>query len=203
LPLHDDESSYDDISGASDPNRFERPGLIRLQRSERGDLLVNSPDVADPPTAFPSFPFPRLPLSLHCWLTGLGAEFRRRHGRCVAALLVLDCHEARWVSPVLPSQTCGQEGSAWTLDLGGQTLLSGHRIGGSFQMRAAGDVMEAAETVPRFDGLHIVQTLQEHTSMAYCFLHSQGEIAVLPAEEALEDDWAAALAQAAPRMSLE
>jgi hypothetical protein len=201
--LHDDESSPDDTPGASDPNRFERPGLIRLQRNERGDLLVTSADATGQMAAFPTFPFPGLPLSLHCWLTGLGSEFRRRHGRCVAALLVLDCAEARWVSPVLPSQTCGQEGSAWTLDLGGQTLMSGHRIGGSFQMRAASDVMEAAETVPQFDGLHIVQTLQEHASMAYCFLHSQGEIAVLPAEEALEDDWAAALAQAALRMSLE
>jgi hypothetical protein len=201
--LHDDESSPDEPRGASDPNHLERPGLIRLARSESGGLLVTSPDAAGPTAPFPSFPFPRLPLSLHCWLTGLGAEFRRRHGRCVAALLVLDCLEARWVPPVLPSQTCGQEGSAWTLDLGGQTLPTHHHIGGSFQMRAATDVMEAAETVPQFDGLHIVQTLQEHASMAYCFLHSQGETAVLPAEEALEDDWAAALAQAAPRMSLE
>lgn len=180
-----------------------RPELIRLVRNAQGELLVTPADSAQPSVSFDPFILPRIPLSLHCWLTGFGNEFRRRHDRCVAALFVLDCRSHGWITPVIPSQTCGRDGAAWTLDLGGHRLPSHHRIGGSFQMRVARDVMEAIETVPDFDGFHIVQTLVAQKSMAYCFLHASGETGVLPAEEAMEDDWAKALAEALWRMTLE
>jgi hypothetical protein len=184
-----------------DPLPLKAPQTIRLVRNEQGDLMVTPTNLSDAP--FQPFEFPCLPMSLHCWLTGLGAEFRGRHDRCLAALLVLHCQTQRWVSPVIPAQTCGREGSAWTLDLGDQTLAENHRVAGSFQMRQARDLLEAVETVPQIDGLHIVQTLQGQKSFAYCFLHADGETGILPADKALADDWAEALAEAAPRMTLE
>lgn len=189
-----------DPSDASDPSHPSRARLIRLARGDRDELLVTP---FDPSVPFVRFEFPRLPLSLHCWLTGLGSEFRRRRGRCLAALLVLDCRGGRWVQPVVPAQSCGADGSAWTLDCGDQELSPDDRIAGSFQMRVARDLTEAMATVPPFDGLHIVQTLQGQRSFAYCFLHAEGEIAILPVEGAMEDDWAIALDEAAAWMTFE
>lgn len=187
-----------------------RPPLIRLVRDQGGNLVVTpaEPEEAlptpSPPPPFQPFRFPRLPLSLHCWLTGLGAEFQRRHARCLAALLILHHREARWVRPVLPAQVCGERGASWTLDLGEHRPAAHHCIGGSFQVRTAiDDVFEAAETVPPLDGLHVVQNLKGQTSMAYCFLRAEGVTSVLPAGEAMEDDWDTILAAAGSRMTLE
>jgi hypothetical protein len=90
----------------------------------------------------------------------------------------------------------------WTLDVGAPGLQPGQYFGGSFQLRVARDVLEAIETVPQLDGLHIVQTIKGHLSIAYCFIHADGETAALPVEMVLEDDWATALADATPRMTL-
>ena len=185
----------------SDPSRSPRSRLIHLARNDLGELLATPVDLSAP--SFPPLEFPRLPLSLHCWLTGLGAEFRRRHDRCLATLLVLDYRMGFWVQPVIPSQSCGEEGSAWTLDWGHQVLPPDHRIAGSFQMRVARDLNEAMETVPQFDGLHIVQTLQGQQSIAYCFLHIDGETSVLPVDQAMEDDWAIALDHAIEWMTFD
>jgi hypothetical protein len=184
-----------------DQDSSDRPRLIRLDRNQQGDLIVLPAETTT--SVFLPFIFPRFPLSLHCWLTGLGAEFRRRHDRCLAALLVLDCNDQRWIPPLIPCQTCGGDGAAWTLELGEQSLATHHRIGGSFQMRQAADLMDAAQTVPSFDGLHVVQTLKEQQTTAYCFLYSDGEAGVLPAEQAFVDDWAEALSEAAGRMSID
>lgn len=70
-------------------------------------------------------------------------------------------------------------------------------------MRQAADLIDAYQTVPSIDGLHIVQTLSRNQTFACCFRHASGETAVLPAEEALEDDWAMALAEASARMIIE
>lgn len=174
--------------------------MIRLQQNANNELLVTPSDSSPP---FEPFMLPSIPLSMHCWLTGLGNEFRKRHNRCIAALLVLHCKQQRWVSPVIPSQTCSPEGSAWTLDLGPERLPPDHRIAGSFQIRMARDLMEAVDTVPEFDGYHIVQSHFNGRSVAYCFLHYGGETGVLPVQQAMEDDWAMALAEAMPRMLLE
>ena len=179
------------------------PPLIQLQREGQGELIVAGVDGDGPILPFIPFRFPALPLSLHCWLTGLGGEFRRRHDRCLVALLVLHYGDERWVRPIIPAQICGADGAAWTLDLGEQVLGSHHCIGGSFQVRTAVDVMDAVQTVPQLDGLHIVQTLRGQVSMAYCFLHAEGQTSVLSLEQAMEDDWAAAFAAAAARMTFE
>jgi hypothetical protein len=181
--------------------------LIRLVRHGEGALLVTAlaGERADP--GFSPFPLPPLPLSQHCWLTGLGAEFLGRHERCLAALLVLDCVERRWVRPVLPAQTCGRDGTCWTLDLGDDGPLPvPRRVAGSFQVRAATDVMDAASSVPHLDGLHIVQAAQaarDGQAVVYCFLHFDGETAVALPESVFADDWEHALREAADRMTFD
>jgi hypothetical protein len=190
----------DPLHPPPDPPPIRLP-TIRLAPTEAGIPNVLPADPTDVP--FAPFPLPRLPLSLHCWLTGLTAEFRRRHGRCLAALLMLDCRAGHWAQPVLPAQTCGADGAAWTLDPGGERVPAHHRVGGSFQMRRAADLIDACQTLPALDGLHIVQTLGGNRTLAYCFRHAGGESTVLTPEEALEDDWALALAEAAGRMIIE
>lgn len=140
----------------SDPRADPVPpvGLIRLVRNRTNTVHVVPPKRLKPrtPPAFPTFRLPRLPLSLHCWMTGLSGEFLARHHRCLAALLVLDCQQQRWLPPVLPAQACGSDGASWTLDLGTDAPWPVHRrIGGSFQARRGVDVIDAAGCVPQFD----------------------------------------------------
>lgn len=181
-----------------------RPPLIHLDRDRNGQLIVlPAPATGSARPPFRPFALPRLPLSLHCWMTGLGAEFQRRYeGRCVAMLLVLDCRDGRWVRPVIPAQTCGREGSAWTMDLGDEPLGPDQHVGGSFQVRQARDVVDATATVPLFDGLHVVETLRGRETMAYLFHRASDETICVPADDAMVDDWAEAMAEAAPRMTL-
>src|SRR4051812_29103773 len=117
-------------------------------------------------TLFEPFALPPIPLSMHCWLAGLGAEFRRRHRRCIAALLVLDCAQRRWLPPVLPSQACREEGASWTLDVGDVgPLPPNRRFAGSFQMRVGRDMTDAVSGVPQLDGVHVVQTVSRDAAV--------------------------------------
>src|SRR4051812_30993528 len=169
------------------PPHSSTSSLVRLDLQDDGTLLVTSPRIASDPAPFRPFTFPLLPLSLHCWLAGLGAEFLGRHQRCLAALLVLDCADRRWVRPLLPAQACGPDGACWTLDLGDDGPLSpGRRVAGSFQVRAAADVMDAASSVPHLDGLHVVQAAKaarDGESVVYCFLHFAGETKVVTPDD--------------------
>jgi hypothetical protein len=197
--MHDDSEN---VERAAEGNR---PPLIHLALEDPGRFVV-TPLAADH-ERFASFQLPRLPLSLHCWLAGLGAEFLRRHQRCLAALLVLDCHERRWLRPIIPAQACAADGACWTLDLGDEGPLSpGRRIGGSFQVRLAGGVMDAATSVPPYDGLHMVQTAEparDGESAIQYFLHRAGQTSVVHAEDVTADDWDQALREASSRMTFD
>jgi hypothetical protein len=187
--------------------------VVRLLLPDGHDRpLVAPPDApdgpaasSDPADAFDPFPLPPLPLSQHCWQTGLAAEFGRRHRRCLAALLVLDCRRRRWARPLLPAQACGRDGACWTLDPGGDARRPppGYRVGGSFQACRAGDLFEAAAAVPPLDGLHVVQADTGRGWAAFAFLRAGGQTTVVPHEHATADDWDQALAEAAGWMTFD
>jgi hypothetical protein len=192
------------------PSRKPSPPGLRLIRLLRGDdgRLVVAPPQAEAaragPLRFAPFPLPPLPLSLHSWATALGAEFHRRHQRCLAALLMLDCQTRRWVRPLVPAQACGRDGACWTLDLGDTAVPPARqRVAGSFQTRAACDLFDAAATVPRLDGLHIVQAGGGANWTVYAFLHNEGETSVVPPDDMLVDDWDQALLDAADRLNFD
>lgn len=207
----------------NDPHQGDRgpPGLprVRLVRDGQRRAIVRAatdtgqgdPDAGDDAaSAFDPFPLPPLPLSQHCWLTGFAAEFRRRHQRCVAALLILDCRSRRWVRPLVPAQACGRDGACWTLNLGtGPRPPRGGRVAGSFQTRLARGLFEAAATVPPLDGLHVVQAggggegRGGEDWSVYTFLRLGGQTSVVPPDDLMVDDWDQALAKASGRMRFE
>lgn len=184
--------------------------VVRLIHDEQNRLIVAAPSAVtgrpDPGPTFDPFPLPPLPLSLHCWLTGLAAEFHRRHRRCLAALLLLDCEQRRWVQPLVPAQACGRDGAAWTLDPGNAPRPHVHRrVAGSFQTRDADDLFDAAGSVPQLDGLHLVQALMGKApiSVVFMFLHAEGETNIVAPDNVMHDDWDEALIEAAGRMTID
>jgi hypothetical protein len=118
---------------------------------------------------------------------------------------MLDCQTRRWVRPLVPAQACGREGACWTLDLGDAPPPppGRQRVAGSFQTRAARDLFAAAATVPRLDGVHIVQAGGGSEWTIYSFLHLDGETSVVPPDDMMVDDWDQALQEAADRMSFD
>jgi hypothetical protein len=182
----------------SSPSSRPLPPTISLRVDEQQRVLVLPGERA---TAFKPFPLPSINLSMHLWLASFAVQFMNGHGRCIAALLLLDTGVQRWLPPVVPRQTCDRDGSAWSLDFGDETTLANTTcVGGSFQTRRFKDANEASGCVPRLDGLHIVR--QPTTSGAACFfLRYDGQSHIVPPDDLLRDDYEAALTKAASRMT--
>ncbi|HEY2585629.1 MAG TPA: hypothetical protein VGI81_07690 [Tepidisphaeraceae bacterium] len=71
--------SRDPLHPPPDPPPIRLP-TIRLAHTEAGIPNVLPADPGD--CSFDSFPLPRLPLSLHCWLTGLTASSAAEAAGC-------------------------------------------------------------------------------------------------------------------------
>jgi hypothetical protein len=130
--------------------------LVRLSFDRRGHLIA-APISRGRKWGFEAFPLPRLPLSTLRWCSAVARLLRCRSGVCLAVVLLVDRDLRRWF-PVLPTQTCSEAGISWPLLASDYTTLSSRLlIAGSFQSLMVGGLFEAAEHVPTFDGVHVIE----------------------------------------------
>ena len=172
--------------------------------SRDGPALVAAPRDGRRRRGPKSVPLPRLPLSLAAWLSALATRFRRRRGDCLGVMLMLDVSTRRWV-PLLPTQRCGRHWVGWSTRDEDFVDLPPHLwIGGSFQTLASDDPIDAADAVPSFDGVHLLnwRTTSHGRSRAaaWIFVRAAGEVGLADAANVLVDDLADTLRRHAHRL---
>lgn len=130
-----------------------RPLLLRP--CNEGWVALPAEAERSPSRGFAPFPLPPPPRAFLDWLVVAGRGFWQRRGRCVAALLLVDCGPGHDWTIRLPRQCCGPDAVNWTLDATDfADLPSSFRVGGSFQTLADPDA--APEAVPPHEGFHFV-----------------------------------------------
>ena len=187
-----------------DPQAVGRPiGLVRLVENGSNWLAVPPRSPAPGEKPFHPFVLPRIPESMLHWLT-LGAQrVWRQHERCLAALLLVSTSTGRWTLR-LPRQHCGPYAACWTTladDLPG--LSADMRLAGSYQSRVVAPGDDAADTVPRVDGVHLVQGVRPAGPpwplWTFVRVARIGARDVRP-DRVVANDWAEAVDEAMPRL---
>ncbi len=184
----------------------EASALPQARLSDDGPTILVLPPQC-PGSAVPMFePFglPQLPKSLTDWLAILGERFRARHGRSIAAVLLLDTDCKQW-SMVVPAQRCDRDASCWSAsrkdfpDFPRNTLLAG-----SFQSRLLSSGEEPADCPPPHDGLHLVSIVgrKDEPPTVWCFVRAGCRTRLVRAVDLIADDWENVIVQALPRITL-
>jgi hypothetical protein len=132
-------------------------------------------------------------------------RFWQKQQRCIAVALMLDLSLRRWL-PILPTQSCSARIVQWNPSDPYLSALPPQLVlAGSFQSAPPGDLLDAADQVPAFDGLHIVQ--QRRTSKrgrrTWLFLHSDHQTTLADPAELVSDDLDTALREAQDRLNLQ
>jgi hypothetical protein len=172
--------------GCLESKHLRRLPHIRLVR--RNNVLSALPLTPGNMREVGVVPLPKVPISLVHWLTALGQLFWSEHQKCLGLLLMLDLEYRRWTW-LIPTQTCTSRGVQWKTKLSDMIDQPPHLlIAGSFQTTAAGGVFDAHALVPAFDGLHLVQQVDQQEGGAWSFIHCDTESALVDPLSILGDD---------------
>lgn len=158
---------------------------------------------------FRPFGLPPIPQSLTDWLAIFSERFWAEQHRCVAAVLLLDIQSCGWAM-ALPAQRCGRDAACWsTLRSDFPQFPDTAVLCGTFQSRVLAEGEDPADAVPPIPGLHLVLslpgTVEVQPGRVYCFVRTDavaGSTRLVPAADVIFDDWAAALEQALPRLTM-
>jgi hypothetical protein len=161
-------------------------------------LRVGAADAADAEL----IPLPPLLKSNLLRLAIVSDLMNQRHGRCLAALLLLNLANGLWAVR-LPPQKCRIDGVTWMIDLAEPSpeQRATYIIAGSFQM-----VTNLADPswLPPIDGLHVARQCGEGATDQFHFAITAGGVRRSIAQEAIvADDYLRMLIEAQPRMTLE
>ena len=148
------------------------------------------------------FPLPPIPQSLIDWLAVFAEVFWLKHGRCVAALLLLDCSARCW-GIGMPRQACTPDSAFWSLD---SRSFAGLRselcVAGSFQSRCVRALDEIPDAVPPVPGVHFVQSIEPDHQGILSFVNIAGELRAVEPQLLIVDEWALLLHQNASRLQI-
>jgi hypothetical protein len=162
-------------------------------------------DAAAPAPSFAPFDFPRVPKTMTDFLALLGDRFRARHGRCVAAVLLLDAATRQW-SSAIPAQRCARDAACWSASRADfPTFPRGALLAGSFQTRVLSAGESPADCPPPHDGLHFVLLLGRpggDPPTIWCFVRAGGATRRVAAADVVVDDLDATIREALPRLTL-
>lgn len=193
-------------SGGADAAR----ALPQLRLADNGavvSVLPSAPTGAgDERTAplFNPFGLPQVPKSLTDHLALLGERFHARHGRCVAAVLLLDVASRQW-SWAIPAQRCARDAACWSASRADFPAFPPTALlAGSFQTRVLAEGEQPADCPPPHDGLHFVLVAGQRGEppAIWSFVRAAGRTRHVPAADLIVDDLDAAIAQALPRLTL-
>lgn len=174
-------------------------GGIRLLAGD-GDYIVEPRDEVGSRVG-PSFALPPLAVSSVMWMSALAGTFYERNGRCLTLTLMLNLTERSWAQPVIPTQRCSSEGSAWSYRAEDfADLPDGVVIAGSFASTTASDIAGMYALVPEFDGLHVIAGVGADAKTLMGVVTLSGEPLVIEASRIVEDDWVKTLAVHASRL---
>jgi hypothetical protein len=201
----------------SDPDNTPAPGSpepqpralpqVRLVEDEHA-VRVHLAD-GSVVAGFRPFGLPAVPQSLTDWTAIFCERFWADRRRCVAMVLMLDLKTRGWAM-ALPAQRCGRDAACWsTLRADFPQFPDTAVLCGTFQSRVLAAGEDPADAVPPVPGLHFVLSLPGTAEMqpgrVYCFVRTgaaAGSTRLVPADDVILDDWAAALEQALPRLTM-
>ena len=158
---------------------------------------------------FRPFGLPAIPQSLCDWCAIFCERFWAERKRCVAMVLMLDVRTRGWAM-ALPAQRCGRDAACWSTARADYPQFPETAVlCGTFQSRILAPGEDPADAVPPAAGLHFVLSLpgtaEVQPGRVYCFVRTDaaaGSTRLVPAADVILDDWAAALEQALPRVTL-
>ena len=172
---------------------------VRLIRRDDETLVVPAKLYRDSEAPEP-FRLPKVPKVLTDALAIFCEEIHRRHGRCVAVLLLLESKNKEWNFRV-PAQRCSRGSSCWSVlrsdvpDVPADALLAG-----SYQSRVIEPGESPEDAVPPSPGVHFVHAIHPDHQGIWCFLRDDERTERVPAPHVVFDDMAAWVAEAIPRL---
>ena len=200
-------------AGGSDGGRPRALPRLRLTHREDGFLVTADgmapaiPPGAAVAPAFEPFRLPKMPKSMADQLVLFGDLVWRRHGRCVAVLLLMDPATRRWSFRV-PAQRCGPAASCWSAsaaDVPRRARGGGPLLAGSYQTRLLAGGEAPGHAPPPHDGVHVVHQVGPAggpgPQSVSVFLTAGGRMRPVAAEEVLLDDLEAGLEECLPRLT--
>lgn len=152
---------------------------------------------------FTRFLLPRVHSGMTATLTQMVNNHRDLHGRCMAAMLLLDVRTRMWEWRV-PWQRCWVSFAAWQPDrVEGLALGGDLRLAGSFQSVAENDPAEVLQHVPPIVGIHFIVHRWQGENVIWAFLHLNETVVInFQPEDLVTDDMTGMLATHAERLRI-
>src|SRR4051794_1431908 len=191
------------------PTPTSSRALPQVRLVEDGDAVCVQLAGGAVVAGFRPFGLPPVPQSLTDWTAIFCERFWAERRRCVAMVLMLDLKTRGWAM-ALPAQRCGRDAACWsTLRADFPQFPETAVLCGAFQSRVLAAGEDPADAVPPVAGLHFVLSLpgtaEAQPGRVYCFVRTDaaaGSTRLVPADDVILDDWATALEQALPRLTM-
>jgi hypothetical protein len=158
----------------------------------------------DASAGFEPFSLPQISQSLTDWCAFTTMRFWHDHQRALALLLLLDLPSRQWAAAI-PAQHCSKHASCWSAAKADFPQFPPNSVlAGSYQSRILCSGEEPSDCPPPHDGLHFVQMLDSHSQaqVIWSFIRAQNQTRSVDGSSVILDDWAAAIDQAMPRLTL-